>query len=83
MSDQWKMFGEKIPTAEIVYFAQLLICLILIIACIVMLVLHDSNREYWMICLSGLHYAQSYSPTQKFQQTRICMKKSHVIIFPS
>lgn len=49
MSDQWKMFGEKIPRAEIVYFAQLLICLILIIACIVMLVLHDSNREYWMI----------------------------------
>lgn len=53
MSDQWKMFGEKIPRAEIVYFAQLLICLILIIACIVMLVLHDSNREYWMICLSS------------------------------
>lgn len=49
MSDQWKMFDEKIPRAEIVYFAQLLICLILIIACIVMLVLHDSNREYWMI----------------------------------
>lgn len=49
MSDQCKMFDEKIPRAEIVYFAQLLICLILIIACIVMLVLHDSNREYWMI----------------------------------
>lgn len=45
MSDQWKMFDEKIPRGEIVYFAQLLTYLILIIACIVMLVLHDSNRE--------------------------------------
>lgn len=69
MSDQWKMFGEKIPRAEIVYFAQLLICLILIIACIVMLVLHDSNREYWMICLSSTVGYIMPSPTLQLKSS--------------
>lgn len=53
MTDHWKMFGEKIPRTEIVYFAQHLISLIFITAFIGMLALHDSNREYWMICLSS------------------------------
>lgn len=63
MSDQWKMFGEKIPRA------QLLICLILIIACIVMLVLHDSNREYWMICLSSTVGYIMPSPTLQLKSS--------------
>lgn len=69
MSDHWKMFGEKIPRAEIVYFAQLLICLTLIIACIVMLALHDSNREYWMICLSSTVGYIMPSPTLQLKSS--------------
>lgn len=49
MENVWK----KIPRAEKVYFAQPLICLTLIIACIVILALHDANREYWMIYVTG------------------------------
>ena len=50
----WKLFGEKIPRAEIMYFAQLFMCVALIITCVVMLALHDPNREYWMVVLSSL-----------------------------
>lgn len=54
VSAEWKVFGEKIPRSEIVYFAQLFMCVALIITCVVMLALHDPNREYWMVVLSSL-----------------------------
>ena len=54
MTDHWKMFVEKVPRSEIVYFAQLIMCVALIITCVVMLALHDPNREYWMVFLSSL-----------------------------
>lgn len=54
MSTHWKVFGEKIPRSEIFYFAQLVICVALIISCMVMLALNDPNRKYWMVCLSSL-----------------------------
>ena len=41
-----RLFGEKVPRLEIVYFAQLFMCVALIITCVVMLALHDTNREY-------------------------------------
>lgn len=50
----WRLFGEKVPRSEIVYFAQLFMCVALIITCVVMLALHDPNREYWMVVLSSL-----------------------------
>ena len=50
----WRLFGEKIPRAEIMYFAQLFMCVALIITCVVMQALHDPNREYWMVVLSSL-----------------------------
>lgn len=34
--------------------AQLLICITLIIASIVMLGIHDNNRDFWMVTLSSL-----------------------------
>lgn len=43
VSAEWKVFGEKIPRSEIVYFAQLFMCVALIITCVVMLALHDPN----------------------------------------
>lgn len=64
-----KMFAKKILRAENVYFAKHLICLILIIACLVMLVLHDSNREYWMICLSSTVGYIMPSPTLQLKSS--------------
>ena len=51
---QWKFLGEKVPRAEIVYFAQLFLCLTLIITSVVMLALKDPNRDFWMVTLSSL-----------------------------
>jgi hypothetical protein len=51
---QWKFLGEKVPRAEIVYFAQLFLCLTLIITSVVMLALQDPNRDFWMVTLSSL-----------------------------
>jgi hypothetical protein len=53
-SAQWKFLGEKVPRAEIVYFAQLFLCLTLIITSVVMLALKDPNRDFWMVTLSSL-----------------------------
>jgi hypothetical protein len=53
-SVQWKFLGEKVPRAEIVYFAQLFLCLTLIITSVVMLALKDPNRDFWMVTLSSL-----------------------------
>jgi hypothetical protein len=53
-STQWKFLGEKVPRAEIVYFAQLFLCLTLIITYVVMLALRDPNRDFWMVTLSSL-----------------------------
>jgi hypothetical protein len=53
-SVQWKFLGEKVPRAEIVYFAQLFLCLTLIITTVVMLALKDPNRDFWMVTLSSL-----------------------------
>ena len=51
---QWKFLGEKVPRAEIVYFAQLFLCFTLIITSVVMLALRDPNRDFWMVTLSSL-----------------------------
>lgn len=61
--EHWKLFGEIISRAEIVFFAQLFVCITLIIASIVMLAVHDSNREYWMVILSSLVGYIMPSPT--------------------
>jgi hypothetical protein len=53
-SVQWNFLGEKVPRAEIVYFAQLFLCLTLIITSVVMLDLKDPNRDFWIVTLSSL-----------------------------
>jgi hypothetical protein len=53
-SVQWNFLGEKVPRAEIVYFAQLFLCFTLIVTSIVMLALKDSNRDLWMVTLSSV-----------------------------
>ena len=48
--------------SEIIYFAQLFICVALIITFQVMLALHDPNREYWVVVLSSLVGYIMHSP---------------------
>lgn len=50
---EWRVLGEKISRSEIVYLAQLFMCVAQIITCVVMLTLL-TNREYWMVVLSSL-----------------------------
>ena len=42
------------PRSEIVYFSQSFMSVALIITSVVILALHDANREYWMVVLSSL-----------------------------
>lgn len=46
------------------FLAQLPICITLIIASIVMLGLHDENRDFWMVTLSSL--VGYIMPTQNY-----------------
>lgn len=45
---------ENSPEPKLFFFAQLLICITLIIASIVMLGLHGENRDFWIVTLSSL-----------------------------
>ena len=72
---QWKMFGEKMPRSEIMYFAQLFMCVALIITCVVMLALHDPNREYWMVVLSSL--VGYIMPSPQLQKEKV---KGHSVV---
>lgn len=72
--EHWNVCGGKLPRAEIIFFAQLLICVTLIIASIVMLGLHDENRDFWMVTLSSLvgyiMPTPNYPKTMKIKETR-------------
>lgn len=48
------MWWKIAPISNFFFFAQLLICITLIIASIVMLDVHDENRDFWMVTLSSL-----------------------------
>ena len=54
MSAQWTFLGEKVQRSEIVYFAQLFLCLTIIITSVAMLAIRDPNRDFWMVTLSSL-----------------------------
>lgn len=61
--EHWLLCGGKLPRAEIIFFAQLFICVTLIIASIAMLALHDANRDFWMVILSSVVGYIMPSPT--------------------
>ena len=54
LTTQWTFLGEKVPRSEIVYFAQLFLCLTIIITSVAMLAIRDPNRDFWMVTLSSL-----------------------------
>jgi len=50
-TDSWDVFGRKLPKAEIVFFSQVLIIYILVIACIINISL-GSDAELWIVVMS-------------------------------
>lgn len=51
-STPWKVCGEKLPKAEIVYFCQIIILYAIIITCVVNISLGRSD-ELWRILLTS------------------------------
>jgi hypothetical protein len=71
-SVQWKLLGKKIPRAQIVYFAQLFLCLTLIITSVVMSALKDPNCDFLdghFEFLGGLRHAWSSDGEYKTTDT--------------
>lgn len=49
----WRIFGRSIPRSEIVFFSQVIVVYIVIIACIVNLSTHNGRTELWTALLSS------------------------------
>lgn len=57
-NQEWRLFGSKVPKAEIVYICQIVIVYIIIITSIVNLSLSNGNPELWISLLcSAIGYA--------------------------
>lgn len=50
-SEAWDMFGRKVPKAEIVFFTQVAVIYIVVIACIVNLSMGNTS-ELWVVLMS-------------------------------
>ena len=49
----WRIFGRSVPRSEIVFFSQVIVVYIVIIACIVNLSTHNGRTELWTALLSS------------------------------
>ena len=52
-SDKWHVLGSRVPKAEIVYFSQMIIVYIIILASIVNLSIQNGSTELWISLLSS------------------------------
>ena len=52
-SDKWHVLGSRVPRAELVYFSQITIVYIIIIASIVNLSVQNGSTELWISLLSS------------------------------
>ncbi len=52
-SEPWKLLGNKIPKSEIVYFSQMIIVYVIIIASVLNLSLKNGSSELWISLLSS------------------------------
>ena len=52
-SDKWHVLGSRVPKAEIVYFSQMTIVYIIILASIVNLSIQNGSTELWISLLSS------------------------------
>ena len=57
-SQDWRVFGNRVPKAEIVYICQIVIVYIIIVTSIANLSLDNGNPELWISLLcSAIGYA--------------------------
>ena len=57
-SQEWSLFGNAVPKAEIVYICQIIIVYVIIVTSIVNLSLNNDNPELWISLLcSAIGYA--------------------------
>jgi hypothetical protein len=52
-SDKWHLLGTRVPKTEIVYFCQMIIVYIIIIASVVNLSIQNGSSELWISLLSS------------------------------
>lgn len=52
-TNQWKWFGLKYPKQEVVFFSQIFILYIVIVASIVNLSISNDNTNLWITLLSS------------------------------
>lgn len=62
-SQEWRLFGSRVPKAEIVYICQIVIVFVIIVTSIANLSMQNGNSELWISLLcSAIGYALP-SPT--------------------
>ena len=52
-SDKWHLLGTRVPKTEIVYFCQMIIVYIIIIASVINLSIQNGSSELWISLLSS------------------------------
>ena len=52
-SDKWHVLGSRVPKAEIVYFSQMTIVYIIILASVINLSIQNGSTELWISLLSS------------------------------
>ena len=52
-SDKWHLMGTRVPKTEIVYFCQMIIVYIIIIASVINLSIQNGSSELWISLLSS------------------------------
>jgi hypothetical protein len=52
-SDKWHLLGTRVPKTEIVYFCQMIIVYIIIIASVINLSIKNGSTELWISLLSS------------------------------
>ena len=66
-SSRWRLFGDKIPKSEVVFFVQVILIYIVVIVSIVNITLGD-RQELWIILLTSCLGYLMPSPTLKLKQ---------------
>ena len=53
LQSRWCFMGQNVPKAEIVYFCQMIIVFIIVIASVINLSTQEKHIELWVSLLSG------------------------------
>ena len=76
-SVRWRWCGEALPKGQIVFFAQMILAMTVIIASIACLALDKDNKEFWMVMLSGCMGYIMPSPTLKMSESKLPGRGTH------